>query len=290
MKLKTFFAGFATAVVVTGATASNAQSVNTQKLTDHVYAMSALGYTSIVVVGDEDVLISDPANPFRASLLREEIAGLTDLQVGKIVLSHEHFDHTGGTGVFEGAQIIGQEGISAFLDLDPLDMLPDRLDVSYEDALDIDMGTTQVELHHFGAADGVAYTVILLPEEKIASTADLYVDSGLGRGLFLTDTNLLGNRKVLNTLMSWNLNHAINAHSQSTSLEPLIATAGFLNDLYDAMAPELEKTAVENPGGLIGAVLEMSETLEMPAYQDWPNYQDLPAYVQKMGFAITHGG
>ena len=69
-----------------------------------------------------------------------EIAKLTEKPVGKIVLSHEHFDHTGGTEVFQGAEIIAQENVNGVSDLDPLGMFPDKVDQTFETELDIDMG------------------------------------------------------------------------------------------------------------------------------------------------------
>ncbi|WP_371170935.1 MBL fold metallo-hydrolase [Aliiroseovarius sp. 2305UL8-7] len=160
--------------------------------------------------------MTDTANGFRAGLLANEVAKLTDKPVGKIVLSHEHFDHTGGTEVFEGAEIIAQENAVAVADLDPLGMFPDTLDQTYATNMDIDMGTTLVRLHHFGAADGVANTIVQLPNEKSVAVADMYVDGGLNPGLFLTDANLLGNRKVLNEVASWDIEHAVNAHTTNT--------------------------------------------------------------------------
>lgn len=267
-----------------------AQGVKVQTLANNVYAVSLMNYTSLVVVGDEDVLITDTANPYRANLLRNQIAKLTDKPVGKIVLSHEHFDHVGGTEVFPEAEIIAQRNIREYDAVDPLDMVPDVIHQTFESKMTIDMGTTQVELTHMGIADGVAIAIVHLPSEKIALSADMYVDDGMGPGVFLTDTNLLGNRLILNELASWDLNNAINVHSERTDLEPLYAAAGFLNDLYDALLPKIRKMVAENPAQLVPNILELSQTLQMPKYAHWPNYGDLPTYVRKMSFAMIHGG
>ncbi|WP_299985818.1 MBL fold metallo-hydrolase [uncultured Ruegeria sp.] len=278
-----------TAMVTLPFSAALAQEANVQKLADDVYAINLMGYTSLVVIGDEDVLITETANPFRADVLTGEIAKLTDKPVGKIVLSHEHFDHTGGTEIFKGAEIIAQENVRAVANLDPLGMFPDKIDQTFDANMDIDMGTTLVRLHHFGAADGVANTIVQLPEEKIVAIADMYRDGGLTPGVFLTDTNLLGNRKALNAVASWDIEHALNAHSTSTDPASLVATAGFLNDLYDEVQPQIIEM-LKDPGHLVPGIMELSETLVLPEYKDWKNYGDLPLYVQKMSFAIMHGG
>lgn len=282
------FLGFV--AVAFSATYSFAQQANIQNLSDNIYSVFLMGYHSMVVVGDTEVLISDPANPYRAEVLAKEIAKITDKPVGKIFLSHEHFDHTGGTEVFSGAKIIAQENISVLHKHDPLDLFPDKVDQTFSDQLEIPMGTTTVRLMYFGAADGVANSVMYFPAEKIAMTTDLYLDGALTPGKYLTDTNLLGNRLVLNELSKMNLKHAVNSHSVTTDPVHLVNTAGFLNDLYDVISPEIKETLKSNPGGLFDKVNELTKTVKMPKYESWGNYADLPEYVRKMSLAIIHGG
>lgn len=267
-----------------------AQEAKVQELAENIYAISLLNYTSLVVVGDEEVLISDTANPYRATLLKEQISQITNKPVGKIVLSHEHFDHVGGTQVFPEAEIIAQQNIREYEAVDPLNMVPDLIHQTFESKMTVDMGNTKIELIHMGIADGVAIAIIYLAKEKIALSADMYIDEGLGTGVFLTDTNLLGNRLILNELASWDLNYAINVHSERTDLEPLHNAAGFLNDLYDVLLPKIQIMLAQNPAQLVSNILKMSEELQMPKYSHWSNYKDLPVYIQKMSFAMIHGG
>ncbi|WP_438465901.1 MBL fold metallo-hydrolase [Marinomonas sp. PE14-40] len=267
-----------------------AKSVLVQKLAEHVYAVSMFNYTSLVVIGKNDVLITDTANSFRAKKLKSEIAKITDKPVKRIVFTHEHFDHVGGTNVFPDAEIIAQRNIIEYEGLDPLNMVPDVIHKTFDKFLAIEMGTTKVELHHFGAADGLAVAAIYLPKEGIAVSADMYVDDGLGAGVFLTDTNMLGNRLLLKKLVEWDLNYAINVHSRRLDLAPLVATKKFYDDLYDLVLPEIEAQLKSDPSRLVSRIIEMSETLEMPAYKNWKNYHDLPVYIQKMSFAMIHGG
>lgn len=288
--MKTAILSTLTAVGIAGSALAAGPEVTTTKLADNVYSMDALHYNSLVVIGDDGVLITDPANPFRAGLLKEEIARLTDLPVSKIVMTHEHYDHVGGTNVFPMAEVVAQENFDVFMDKDPLGMLPEKLDVTFDDAMSIDMGTTTVDLHHFGPADGIAIAVVHLPEEGVVVTSDMYAPKALTRGLFLTDSNVLGNRQILNELATWDLNYAITTHSGEMGVEHLIEGAEFHNDLYDAVYPTIEKVYQENPAGLVNVVIELGETVELPKYEGWANYQDLGEHVRKMGFAITHGG
>ncbi|WP_170504827.1 MBL fold metallo-hydrolase [Ruegeria arenilitoris] len=278
------------ATSINGSALAAGPEVTTQKLAENVYSMDALHYNSLVVIGEDGVLITDPANPFRAGLLKEEIAKLTDLPVSRIVMTHEHYDHVGGTDVFPNADVVAQENFEMFMDKDPLGMLPDQLDVTFKDALSINMGTTIVDLLHFGPADGIAIAVVHLPEEGIVVTSDMYAPKALTRGLFLTDSNVLGNRQILNELATWDLNYAITTHSGEMGVEHLVEGAEFHNDLYDAVYPTIEQVYQENPAGLVTAVIELGETVKLPKYESWENYKDLGEHVRKMGFAITHGG
>ncbi|EEA96900.1 Zn-dependent Hydrolase, including glyoxylase [Pseudovibrio sp. JE062] len=264
--------------------------IETQKLGENIYAISALHYTSLAVIGDKGVLITDTANPYRASLLAKEISKLTDLPVTKIVMTHEHYDHVGGTEVFAKADVIAHENFEMFMDQDPLGLLPDQIDVTFEEKLTLKVGETKVELSHFGPADGTAVAVVHLPKEGIVVTSDMYLENALTPGWALTDSNLLGSRQILNELASWDLNHAINTHSNNTDPALLKASAQFYNDLYDAVFPEMQRLAKEDPRQLIKRVLQMRQEVSLPAYEQWENYKDLPDYVLKMGFAIIHGG
>ena len=270
----------------------HAQEANVKELADNVHMINLMGYTSLVVIGDDGVLITDTANPFRAARLRDEIAKLTDKPVTKLVLSHEHFDHTGGTEVFADAEIIAHENAKSLVNLDPLGLFPDEIHTTVDQELVIDMGTTTVELRHFGSADGAAALVVYLPAENIALTADLYGERSLSRAIMMSDTNLLGKRETLNALVDWNLTHSVNGHTPNTDPAILIEEAAFLNDLYDAVLPQVQEILMNatSTGTLIGGIIEMSEALELPEYEDWANYNELPAYGIQMAFALVHAG
>ena len=261
-----------------------------QELADGVYSIFVGFYNSLVVTSNNYTLITDPANPARAAILKEEIAKLTDTPVNKIVLTHEHFDHIGGTEVFENAEVIAQENIRAVLPLDPLGITPEKIDVTFESEHVIKMGSKTIELKHIGAGDGVATTIIYLPDEDIVVTADLYEEEALTRGSFLDDSNLLGNRAILNEVAGWDLKHAINAHSTNTDPEILRVNAKYYNDLYDAVFPTIQETVETNPAGMWGLLESLPESVELLEYESWGNYDQLPQHVRRMMLAIIHGG
>lgn len=260
------------------------------KLTDSVYAIFAVFYHSLVVIGSDGVLITDPANAYRAALVKAEVAKLTDKPVDKIVLSNEDFDHVGGREVFDGAVIIAQENVKSVFGFDPLGVAPDVVDVTCTANHEIDLGTTNVQLKHLGAGDAVATTAVLLPREGIVATADLYDDGALTSGEFLDDKNMLGTRAILNEVAGWELNHAINTYSTSTDPKILRDNAKYYNDPYDAVFPVVEKTAKTNPAGIWDLPASLGVSVKLPAYENWDSYDQLPHHVRRVVLEIIHGG
>lgn len=100
------------------------------KITDGVYQYHQYFYTSLVVVTDEGVLVTDPSKAHRAADMRKAIRKLTDKPVVKVIYSHDHFDHTRGGQIFkdEGAEFIAQENCTELLsrDLEKKVVLPDE--------------------------------------------------------------------------------------------------------------------------------------------------------------------
>ncbi|MGI9464080.1 MAG: MBL fold metallo-hydrolase [Aestuariivirgaceae bacterium] len=278
-------------VVSTGPSPAKAQDAPlVTQLTENVYSVFSLFYNSLVVVGDDGVLITDPANGYRAGLLKAEISKITEKPVTRIALTHEHFDHTGGTEVFEGAQIIAQQNVGAVFGFDPLGLAPDQVDVMFSSEHGIDLGNTKVELKHLGAGDGVATTVVYLPAEEIVASADLYDDGQLTLGAFLDDKNMLSIHSILTQVAKWTLKHAVNAHSPGTDPAVLRANADYYNDLYDAVYPKIEQTMKTDPSAVWDLPVSLSKSVKLPRYESWKNYDQLPHHVRRMVLAIIHGG
>ena len=103
-------------------------------LADGVYHYFGFFTSSLIVVADDGALITDPSNDFRAQSLKEEIAKITDSPVTSIALTHEHYDHVGGTSLFPDAEIICHRNCAPNFALDTLGDVPE-LDTSFDDKL-----------------------------------------------------------------------------------------------------------------------------------------------------------
>ncbi len=262
-------------------------------LGDNIYMHFSNGYSSLVVVGDNGVLVVDPAWTDRANTMKAEIAEITDKRVSHVVLTHEHYDHVGGTDVFEGAEIVCHATCQKIFDLDELGTVPKKVTLSFEDNLKIDLGGKSVELLHIGAGDGVATTIVSVPADKVVATADMSDPYALTKGSFIDDRNYLGVRKILNEIAGWDVEHAISGHSDNTDPSGLRASAEFTNDLYDAVKAELDAAIAEGGPSAAYKLLggELQAKVKLPKYESWSGYNEhLPRHIWRMGMSIMHAG
>jgi len=268
-----------------------AESGGMRQLDDGVYMFSENHYVSIIVVGDDGVLVTDPAFPQRAESMKTAIADVTNKPVTHIVLTHEHYDHVGGTEVFPGARVFCHRSCQAVFDLDVLGITPRKVDVEFGDFLSIDVGKT-VELHNLGPADGFASTMVFLPAERIAYTADLYEVRSLTNQMWMDDDNYLAIRRVLRALLDMNLTHAVNAHSDDTSVRAVEESLAFVDDLYQLVLGEIQNAMQSGgPVAVITSLEKWQNELKLPKYADWAGYDEhLPVHVRRMAMSIFHGG
>ena len=273
------------------------------ELAPNVYHYFSAFYSNLIVLSDDGVLLTDPANTARAQELKEVIAGLTDAPVTHIVLTHEHYDHVGGTGEFDSATVYCHRNCQAIFDLHPSRTDPDIAipilgDVpesitTYDDAMDLTMGDIVVQLRYLGPGDGDATTVIYLPEQQIVVTSDLYEPRALTAAGFVDDKHFTGVRHILNTISQWPLTHAVNAHSSGTDPQDLRENVQYYNDLYDAVKAEVDAAIAQAGGAAFGAYGlfdTLPQTFQLEQYKDWGNYESaLPKHVQRMLLAIYHG-
>ena len=252
------------------------------------------GYGSLVLIGDDGVLVVDPAWTSRAKDMKQEIAEITEKPVTHVVLSHEHYDHVGGSEVFEGAEIVCHNTCQKFFDLDVLGGAPEKVTLSFENSLKIDLGNQSVELNHWGSGDGVGTTVVHVPSAKVAALADMYEGPrAITDTMWLEDKNVLGTRLILNKVASWDLNHVLGGHSSETDPQAVREHAEFHNDLYDAVKAALDKIIADGGAGAAFAALggALPKDVKLPKYADWKGYEEhLPKHVWRTGMSIMHGG
>ncbi|WP_431686140.1 MBL fold metallo-hydrolase [Hahella sp. NBU794] len=262
------------------------------KLKQGAYAISEAGVTSLALLSEDGVLITDPANPERAKVLQAEIARLTSRPVTRIVLSHEHLDHVGGTEVFPGAEVICHISCKAVFELDVTGAAPKKVHAVFDDRHSFQFGGRKVTLIHVGPADGFASAIIHLPEDGIVYSADLYADRYIIPGVWMDNDNYLGVRKALKLMQDLKPQIAVNAHSTSTSVQALQENVTFVEDLFQLVSAQINRTmTTKGPGAVMDNISRWSQELKLNQYKDWSNYAtEFPAHVRRMTLSIFHGG
>ncbi|MDG9668160.1 MBL fold metallo-hydrolase [Hahella sp. CR1] len=262
------------------------------KLKQGAYAISEAGVTSLALLSEDGVLITDPANPERAKVLQAEIARLTSRPVTRIVLSHEHLDHVGGTEVFPGAEVICHISCKAVFDLDVTGAAPKKVHAVFDDRHSFRFGGRKVTLIHVGPADGFASTIIHLPEDGIVYSADLYADRYIIPGVWMDNDNYLGVRKALKLMQDLKPQIAVNAHSTSTSVQALQENVTFGEDLFQLVSAQINRImTTKGPVAVMDNIPRWSQELKLNQYKDWSNYAtEFPAHVRRMALSIYHGG
>ncbi|RYV01940.1 hypothetical protein SOPP22_12345 [Shewanella sp. OPT22] len=264
-----------------------------QKLNGHSYLYNQGYYASLVVIGENGVLITDPANPTRAKALKQALKKVTDKSVTAIVLSQAHFDHIGGTREFPGAKTYIEGAADNVLRFDPLHIAPSKFDVSYHGKHVINLGNVNVDVIELGASDGDAASAIYVPNDQVVYTADLYQSYKITNKKYLPSLNGVGVKEALDRISTWKIKYAIDGHTGNTSVQALYDYRDLYDDIYHQVLAKVVAEQKKNPSGLYDyAYSGIQKDIHLTQYDasKWQQLDQLPAHVQRMALSIVHGG
>ena len=219
---------------------------------DGAYSLGIASYS--IVSGSEALVYDTHISPSHARFIRSHLGahGVTSIRV---VLSHWHDDHIAGNDVFTDCEIIALRQTAEALSkhrteietgtppISPL-IMPNRL---FEGQLDLVVGTTNIELHHFNihSADG---NVLWLPESEVLLAGDTLEDTVT---YIAEPAHIATHIRELERLQTWPIRRILPNHGD----ERKIATGGYEPSLIAANKSYLERiTAV--PGRLLSVSLK----------------------------------
>ncbi|HKD80381.1 MAG TPA: MBL fold metallo-hydrolase [Candidatus Angelobacter sp.] len=286
MRIRTFILPCILFLVSTFALCADAPDFVVKKIGEGVYAAigsdgGKAGSNAGFVVGSNSVLVIDTFEGVEpAQGLLAEIKKVTNLPIRFVVNTHYHLDHTGGNAVFSqaGATIIGQRNLRGWLRTENLKffganpkpeqkaiveslVLPDE---TYTDAVDIYLGTRQVQVRYMLGHTG-GDSVVIVPDADVVFGGDLVWQRHLPNLIDATTSEWV---KTLEKLMA--------DHPSATFVSGHgdVATAADVRDFHDYLVTLRENITKAQAAGksdqaLVDAVLpQMKE-----------KYGDCPATV-----------
>jgi len=215
----------------------------------------SLGIASYAIVSGSEALVYDThISVSHARFIRSHLGacGVTSIRV---VLSHWHDDHIAGNDVFADCEIIALRQTAEALSkhrteietgtppISPL-IMPNRL---FEGQLDLVVGATNIELHHFNihSADG---NVLWLPESGVLLAGDTLEDTVT---YIAEPAHIATHIRELERLQTWPIQHILPNHGD----ERKIATGGYEPSLIAANKSYLERLTAA-PGNLLSVSLK----------------------------------
>jgi glyoxylase-like metal-dependent hydrolase (beta-lactamase superfamily II) len=214
---------------------------------DGAYCLGIASYA--ITCGGEALVYDTHISLSHARFIRShlEARGVTSIRV---VLSHWHDDHIAGNAVFAHCEIIALRQTAEALSehggeietgtppISPV-VMPNRL---FEDKLDLSVGTTKVELHHFNihSADG---NVLWLPDSQVLLAGDTLEDTIT---YIAEPAHITVHIDELQRLQSWQIHRILPNHGD----ERKIAAGGYEPSLIAANRRYLERITLPELGRL----------------------------------------
>jgi cyclase len=191
-----------------------------------------------ILPGERSVTLIDATSTIpRARRLREAVAGVSPREVGTLVNTHHHGDHTFGNSVFPSATIIAhelmrdcmvEEGMIITQVWPHVEWGDVRLvepDVTFTDRLALRVDGTRVELIHPGPAHTTNDVVAWLPDAGVLFAGDVTFSGGTP---FTMAGSVAGSLKALDTLRALRPRVVVSGHGPITGPEVIDTTAAYL--------------------------------------------------------------
>ena len=142
----------------------------------------------LIVGAQRTLLVDTGSSPGQGRTIRAALAGVTNLPLTAVVVTHWHYDHAFGLAAFGDVPRIAHESVSVRLSsveaatdakrlgLDPRELgLPD---VEIAVATAIDLGDRRVEIAHLGRGHTEGDLVVVVPDAEVLFAGDLLESAG----------------------------------------------------------------------------------------------------------------
>lgn len=189
-------------------------------------------HSGLVLITKAGAIVIDPALTQAAIWLNEEIKKRFKVDVKYVLLTHGHYDHAGGSQVFQqaGAKVIIQKnGLEAIAG----EKLPVATpDIIFEDRLVIVLGGERVVMNHIAASHSNSMSVITFPGYKAMQLTDIGQSETMPYNDF-PDFYYDGWIKTLDWALKQDVNYIDVGHYTPATLQNIRDLREYMIDLHD---------------------------------------------------------
>jgi glyoxylase-like metal-dependent hydrolase (beta-lactamase superfamily II) len=231
-----------------------------------VYRFSAGPYHSVFAVGSEGIFVADPIDRDAAAYLKNELARRFDVPIRYLAYSHNHPDHVLGGDVLDGdaVTVIAHEAAAA--DIERTRLPTARPELTFEQALTVDLGDRRIELRYHGPNNGRGSISMRFLPERVLHVVDWIV---IGRMPYkdLPGYDIEGMiRSTRAVLDGPGFDRFVGGHGEMGDRRDVERYLAYLEALYEAV---LEGMLAGQPLSTLKETIRLSEYEDLRMYEQW---------------------
>lgn len=232
----------------------------------NVYRFTAGSYRSVFMVTEAGIFVTDPINPEAARWLESELSSRFDQPIKYMAYSHNHVDHVLGGEVFSeaGAVVVAQALAAEDIAWTQVPTAP--ADITFDDFLEIELGSSTVELRYHGTNNGRGSVSMRFLPANVLYVVDWIV---LGR---MPYKNLIGYdihgmiRSTEAVLAGPEFDLLIGGHGKSGKREDVERYLAYLKALYAAVRDGMLQGKTLDT---LKSEIQLEEFKDLPMYREW---------------------
>jgi len=238
-----------------------------------VYGFETVWMNSIVLLGEEGVLVMDTYDPLHARALKREIDRRFALPVQYVVYSHAHADHLRGADLFaDTAAFIAQERQVPRLEFlsryEPSIVMPQ---VTFDEEYRLRFGGREVVLKDYGPNHATGVTVMHLPDDGLIAAFDIVYPKRL-LWYTLNDYSPRGILNSLRRIYETEFELCITAHGRPATRAEFKEFTDYMDDLVTQVGAVIARDAhIKGPVEALAAALR---EVDLSKYADWGFYDE----------------
>ncbi|MBM3549845.1 MAG: MBL fold metallo-hydrolase [Alphaproteobacteria bacterium] len=234
------------------------------KIAGEIYRFRNNFHYSVFAVTPAGVIVTDPIDAEAAKWLKAEIAQRWNRPIKYLVYSHDHRDHIAGGEVFADTAIVvaHRRAKEVIIDEKRPTAVPN---LTFDDALTIELGGTVLELTFVGKNHSDNSLVMRFPKEKVAFTVD-WIPIKAMPFRDLPDGYLQEWFDSLKRVEAMEFDIMAPGHGPLGTKADVVAFRGYLEELR----AEVTKLAREGK-----SLDDIKKTVTMEKYKDWSGYAQM---------------